>query len=41
MPLPQTIKHLPAPFNRESFTLLQQGIVDSNKNNVFIHKTDR
>jgi len=37
MPLPQTIKHLPAPFNRESFTLLQQGIYDCNTIDVYIN----
>ncbi len=37
MSLPQTIEHLPAPFNREPFSLLQQGIYDSNENDVYIN----
>lgn len=37
MSFPRTIKHLPAPFNRESFSLLEQGIYDSNDNDVYIN----
>lgn len=37
MTLPQTIEHLPAPFNRESFTCLQQAIYDSTENDVYIN----
>lgn len=33
----QTIEHLPAPFNRESFTCLQQAIYDSTENDVYIN----
>lgn len=37
MPLSQKIEHLPAPFNRESFSLLQQGIYDSNDHDVYLN----
>jgi len=37
MSLSQTIEHLPAPFNREPFSLLQKGIYDSNDNDVYIN----
>lgn len=37
MSLPQTTEHLPPPFNRETFSLLQQGIYDSNDNDVYIN----
>ena len=37
MSFPQTIEHVPAPFNRELFSLLPEGIYDSNDNDVFTH----
>ncbi len=37
MSISQTIEHLHAPFNRESFTLSQQDMDNSNKNDVCIN----
>jgi len=40
MSLSKTIEHLPAPFNREPFSLFQQGIYDSNENDVYINNEE-
>jgi len=37
MSFSHTIEHLPAPLNGELFSPLQQGIYDSNDNDVFSH----